>query len=125
VYDRYGSDFDVEMKDFKEHPTYPFYLYNKENHCVEISHPRPAENTEQHVEEKHPFIDIHEEIYFPQPADVIREDNEEGDQQPTSTFHSPVLSTNIQPEGSSCNTEHVLCYQPSKLGPLFYEPVGE
>jgi hypothetical protein len=125
VYDSYESDSDVNMKDFQDHTIDPFSLFIKEKHWVEINHPRPSEDTEQHVKEKHPFIDIHEEIYFPQLADVIRADKEEVDKQPASTFHSPVLSIDIQPDVSSCKIEHVLCYQPSKFRPLFYDPVGE
>jgi hypothetical protein len=103
------------MKDFQEHPTEPFSLYIKEKHCVEINHPGPTENTKQHVEE----------FSCPQLVDVIGEDNEEGDQQPASTFHSPMLATDIQPEVSNCKAEHVFCYQPSKFCRLFYDPVGE
>jgi hypothetical protein len=100
VYDNYESDSDVDMKDFQDHTIEPFPLFSKEKHWVEINHPGPAEDTEQHVREKHPFIDIHEEISCLQLADVIREDKEEVDKQPASTFHSPVLATDIQPDVS-------------------------
>jgi hypothetical protein len=80
---------------------------------------------EQHVKEKEPSIDIHEEISFHQLADVIREGKREVDQQPASTFHSPVLATDIQPYVSSCKEEQVFCYQPSRFYHLFYDPVGE
>jgi hypothetical protein len=52
---------------------------------------------EQHVKERHPFIDIpqdiscHKLVYFP------KEGKRKVDQQPTSTIHSPVLATYIQP----------------------------
>jgi hypothetical protein len=52
----------------------------------------------KHVKEKDPSIDIHEEISFHQLAYVIGADQGEVDQQPASTFHSPVLSTDIQPD---------------------------
>jgi hypothetical protein len=52
---------------------------------------------EQHVKEKQPSINIHEDISCHQLADVIRADQGEVDQHPASAFHSPVLSTDIQP----------------------------
>jgi hypothetical protein len=77
------------------------------------------------IREKEPSIDIHEEISCHQLADVIREDKREVDQQPASTFHSPVLATDIQPYVSSCKAEQAFCYQPSRFYHLFYDPVGE
>jgi hypothetical protein len=47
------------------------------------------------------------------------------DQQPASTFHSPVLATDIQPYVSNCKAEQAFCYQPSRFYHLFYDPVGE
>jgi hypothetical protein len=60
---------------------------------------------EQHVKEKKPSIDIHEEISFNQLAYVIKVDQGEVDQQPASTFHSSVLATYIQSEVSNCKIE--------------------
>jgi hypothetical protein len=125
VYNSYESDFDMDMKDFQDHTIDPFPLFSKENHWVETSHPGPIEDIEDHVREKHPFIDIHEESSCLQLDDIIREDKEEVDKQPASTFHSPMLATDIHPDVSSYKIEHVLCYQPSKFLPLFYDPVGE
>jgi hypothetical protein len=47
------------------------------------------------------------------------------DQQPASTFHSPILATEIQPYVSNCNLEQAFYYQPSRFYHLFYDPVGE
>jgi hypothetical protein len=82
VYDSYESDFDVDMKDFQDHTIEPFPLFNKEKHWVEINHPGPIEDIEQHVREKNPFIDIHEDIYCLQLAYVIKVDKEEVDKHP-------------------------------------------
>jgi hypothetical protein len=47
------------------------------------------------------------------------------DQHPASTFHSLVLSIDIQPYVSICKAEHMSCYQPSRFYYLFYDPVWE
>jgi hypothetical protein len=57
---------------------------------------------EQHVKEKHPFIDIHEDISCNQLADVFREDKRKVDQQQASSINSPILATYIQPYVSRC-----------------------
>jgi hypothetical protein len=80
---------------------------------------------EQHDKDKEPSIDIHEAISFHQLTDVIGEDQGEVDQQPTSTFHSLVLATDIQPYVSNCKAEQAFCYQYSRFYHLFYDPVGE
>jgi hypothetical protein len=36
-----------------------------------------------------------------------------------------VLAADIQPDVSSCKTEHAFCYQPSKFCHVFYDPVEE
>jgi hypothetical protein len=79
---------------------------------------------EKHDREKEPSIDIHE-FSCHQLADVIKEDKREVDQQPSSTIHSHVLATNIQPCVSSCKVEQGFCYQHSKFCHLFYDPVRE
>jgi hypothetical protein len=88
---------EVDMKDFQDHTIDPFPLYIKEKHCVEIIHLGSTKDIRQHVKEKQPSI----EIFCHQLTDVIREGKGEVDQQPTSAFHSPMLSTNIQPYVSS------------------------
>jgi hypothetical protein len=40
------------MKYFQDQTIDPFPLFIKEKHWVEISHPGPAEDTEQHVKEE-------------------------------------------------------------------------
>jgi hypothetical protein len=95
AYDSYESDSDVDMKDFQDHTIEPSLLYIKEKCFVEIIHPGLIENTEQHVKEKHPFINIHEEASFPQLANVVRENKGGLDQQSASAFPSPVLATDI------------------------------
>jgi hypothetical protein len=75
----------------------------------------------KHVKEKDPSIDIHEEIYFHMLVDVIGADQGEVDQHLESSFHLLVLSTDIQPDVSSCKTKKALCYQPSKFCHLFYD----
>jgi hypothetical protein len=47
------------------------------------------------------------------------------DQQPVTTFHSPVLTTDIQPKVSNCKKEQALCYKFSVVGHSSYEPVRE
>jgi hypothetical protein len=47
VYDNYESDSELDMKDFQEHTTESYPLFNKEKYCEEINHPWPAEVTEQ------------------------------------------------------------------------------
>jgi hypothetical protein len=103
----------------------PVYDSYESDSDVEISHPGSTDDIQQHVKEKHPVTDIHEEIPCPHLADVIGADKEKVDQQPASSFHSPVLATDIQPEVSSRKTEHVFCYQPSRFCHLFYDPVGQ
>ena len=76
---------------------------------------QPSNESESFYQEKHdiykePSIHIHEDISCHQLADVIRVEKGEVDQQPTSTFHSPVLSTYIHPNVSSCKTEQAFCY---------------
>jgi hypothetical protein len=115
VYDNYESDSDVDMKDFQDHTIDPFPLYIKEKHCVEINHPRSAEDIKQHVKEKQPSI----EICFHQLTDVIRGGKGVVDQQPAPTFHSPLFSTNIQPYVSSCKADQDFFYQPIRLYHLF------
>jgi hypothetical protein len=70
-------DSDVDMKNFQDHTIDPFPLYIKEKHCVEINHPRLAEDTKQYVKVKHPSMDIHEENSFSQLTYVIGEDKGE------------------------------------------------
>jgi hypothetical protein len=120
MYDNYESDSEVDMKDFQYHTIEPFPLYIKEKHCVEMSHPGSVEDIMKHVKEKQPSIDI----FVHQLTYVIREGKGVVDQQPTSSFHSPMLSTNIQPYVSSCKVEQDFCYQPSRFYRLFYDPVG-
>jgi hypothetical protein len=81
--------------------------------------------TKSNVKEKHPFIDIHEEISCNHLADVFKEDKRKVDQQPTSTIQSPVLATYIQPYVSNCKEKKVFCYQPSKFYHLFSDPIEE
>jgi hypothetical protein len=47
MYDNYESDFELGMKDFQEHAIEPFPLYIEGKHCVEINHPRLAEDQEK------------------------------------------------------------------------------
>jgi hypothetical protein len=46
VYDNYESDFELDMQDIQEHTTDPYPLFLKGDYREEISHPRPAEDTE-------------------------------------------------------------------------------
>jgi hypothetical protein len=116
LFDHYGdSEEDVEVF---------FFLEAK----IISSHPSDENENfyqEQHVKEKHPFIDIHEEISYNQLADVFREDKRNVDQQPTSVIHSHVLATDIQPYVSSFKEKQVFCYRPSKFYHLCYDPVRE
>jgi hypothetical protein len=80
---------------------------------------------EKHDKDKYPSIDIHEAISCHQLVDVIRAEKGEADRQPASTFHSPVLSMDIQPDVSSCKAEKVFIYRPGNLCHLFYDPIGE
>ena len=68
MYDSYESYSELNMKYFQEHATEPFPLYIKGKHCVEISHPGPAEDQEQSFPMGHVYDDyeadrweIHEE----------------------------------------------------------------
>jgi hypothetical protein len=116
LFDHYGdSDEDVEV----------FFVLEEKSISSQPSNENERFYQEQHVKEKHPFIDIHEEIPCHQLADVIREDKREVDQQPASSIHSPVLATDIQPYVNNCEVEKVFFYQPSRFYHLFYDPVGE
>jgi hypothetical protein len=102
LFDHYGdSDEDVEVffeeKGIRIHPSNEIEIFYEE----------------QHDQDKETSIDIHEAISCHQLADVIKADKGEVDQQPTSSFHSHVLSMDIQPDVSSCKVERVLCYHPS------------
>ena len=44
MYDSYESDFDEDMKEFKDHIIDPFSSFIKEQHCEEIIHPGYEEN---------------------------------------------------------------------------------
>jgi hypothetical protein len=116
LFDHYGdNDEDAEV----------FFVLEEKIISSQLSNESEIFYQEQHDREKEPSIDIHEEISFHQLADVIREGKREVDQQPASTFHSPVLATDIQPYVSNCKAEQAFCYQPSRFYHLFYDPVGE
>jgi hypothetical protein len=52
VYDSYESDSELDMQDFQEQTAEPYPLFAKEKYYEEINHPGPAEDTEQHEEER-------------------------------------------------------------------------
>jgi hypothetical protein len=65
LFDHYGdSDEDVEV----------FFVLEEKIISIQPSDENENFYQEQHVKEKHPFIDIHEEISCNQLADVFRED---------------------------------------------------
>jgi hypothetical protein len=124
VYDSYESDFELDMKDFQEHAAEPFPLYIEGKHCVEISHPGPAEDPEPSFP-----IGLVYEDYDSDPWESHEEEGERNEQfiscpkpvseqpsprisQPASVVHSPALARDIQPCLNSCRTEHVFCHQP-------------
>jgi hypothetical protein len=105
---------------------------------MEINHPGPAEDQEQSFpmglvydnydsdpwesheegeeEPKEPFISC------PEP---ISEQPSPGIHRPASTFHSPVLTRDIQPGVSNCKVEQAFCCQLHGFCHSFYEPVRE
>jgi hypothetical protein len=115
-FDHYGDSvedvevfFVLEEKSISSHPSYENEIFYQEHH----------------VKEKQPSIDIYEDISCHHLTNVIREGKRKVDKQPASTFHSPVLATNIQPCVSSCKAEQDFCYQPSRFYNLSDHPVGE
>ena len=111
LFDHYG--------DSDEYAEVFFFLEEK------IISNQPSDENENFYQEKHPFIDIHEEISCNQIAYVFREDKRKADPHPASTIHSLVLEETIQPYVSNCKEEQFFCYQPSKFYHLFYDPIGE
>jgi hypothetical protein len=66
---------------------------------------------EKHDKDKEPSMDIQKVIEAADKGEV--------DQQPATTFHSPVLATHIQPEVSNCKAEQDFCYPFSGFCHLF------
>jgi hypothetical protein len=79
VYDIYESNSELDMKDFQQHATESFPLYIEEKHCMEISHPRPAEDQEQSF----PMGPVYDN-YDSDPW----ESHEEGEEEPKESFIS-------------------------------------
>jgi hypothetical protein len=89
AYDNYESDSDMDIKDFQDHTIEPFPLFIKEKHWVEINHPGPAEDIEQHVKEE-----LSGQFFFC--PKLVNEQISPGNSQPASILHSPVHSENIK-----------------------------
>jgi hypothetical protein len=114
LFDHYGdSDEDVEM------------FFEEKGISIQPSNESEIFYQEKHDKDKDPSIDIHEAISCHQLEDVIRSDKGEVHQQPASAFQSPVLSTKIHPDVSSCKIKQAFYYQTSKIYHIFYDPVGE
>jgi hypothetical protein len=116
LFDHYGdSDEDAEV----------FFVLEEKSISSQLSNESEIFYQEKHDRKKDPSIDMHEKISCHQLEDVIREGKGEVDQQPASSFHSPIFSIDIKPDVSSCKAEQAFCYQSSRFYHLFYDPIGE
>jgi hypothetical protein len=116
----------------------------KEEYYEEISHPGPAEITEQRIEEKsfptgpvyHDYEsdpweskeeepEEQQEEQFISCSELVREQPSPENSQPTSASHPPVPTRYIQPSVSSCVAEKAACYKSSRICHSFYEPVND
>jgi hypothetical protein len=104
AYDNYESDSDMDIKDFQDHTIEPFPLFIKEKHWVEINHPGPAEDIEQHVKEE-----LSGQFFFC--PKLVNEQISPGNSQPASILHSPVHSENIKRQVSHNEGQELISCQ--------------
>jgi hypothetical protein len=143
VYDSYESDSELDMQDFQEHTAKSYPLFTKEKNYEEISHLGPIEDTEKQIEEHSlPTIPVYED-YESNPWESHEEEKEQKKgqsisypeltsewpspeiNQPASSFHSPVLTRDIQPGVSNCKAKKAFCCQLHGFFHSFYEPIRE
>jgi hypothetical protein len=94
-----------------------FPLFIKEKHWVEINHPGPTEDTEQHVKEEisGQFFSCPEPINEKISPSII---------QPTSVLHPPVHSENIKLRLSQNEGQELISFHLSSPNYKFFDPGG-
>jgi hypothetical protein len=117
AYDSYESDSDMDMKYFQDHTIEPFPLFIEERHWVEINHPGPAEDTEQHEKEEL-------NVWFISCPEPVNEQISPGIGRPASVLHPPVHSESIKQRVRNNEEQEVISYQLSSPDCKFCDPVG-
>jgi hypothetical protein len=105
------------MKYFQDQTIEPFTLFIEERHWLEIIHPGPAKDTEQHEKEERSG----QFISCPEP---INEQISPGIGQPASVIHPPIHSESIKQWVRNNEEDKVISYHLSSPDCKFCDPLG-